>query len=400
MTEVVWLIVGFVLGAGVVLVVTLVRGRRERETMQQLLEETQRAKEAELAALMEQLKTIFSSLSREALSANTDDFLKLAKTRLDQQTVTGTEQLESKKKLIDATLTAMDKKLSDLTQLTQTIDKERRESVGAIKTELTKAAETTTKLTETTSQLREALAHPQARGQWGERMAEDVLRLAGFVEGVNYQKQARERAGGKPDFTFMLPKDLRLNMDVKFPLDNYLRAIEAADDASALTFRRAFLKDVRIQIKAVTTREYIDPAAGTVDCVVVFIPNERIYTFIHEHDRALLDDAARQKVVLCSPLTLYAVLTVVRQAVDNFRLSQTSNEILKLLGEFRRQWGKYGDVVDKVDRALKTVNTAFDDLKTTRTRQLERQLDKIDNLQASQSASPTDSPVELPVKSM
>ncbi len=396
MTEAVWLIVGFVLGAGVVLVVTTLRSRREQERVQQLLDESQRAKADEMSATVEQLKTIFSSLSREALSANTDDFLKLAKTRLDQQTTAGSEQLESKKKLIDASLTAMDKKLGDLTQLTQSLDKERRESVGAIKTELVKAAETTTKLTETTSQLREALAHPQARGQWGERMAEDVLRLAGFVEGINYEKQTMERSGGKPDFTFMLPQGLRLNMDVKFPLDNYLRTIEAPDDAAAEPFKKQFLRDVRTQVKAVTTREYIDTSRGTVDCVVIFIPNERIYTFIHEHDRALLDDAARQKVVLSSPLTLYAVLTVVRQAVDNFRLSQTSNEILNLLSEFRRQWGKYGDVVDKVERALKTMNTAFDELKTTRTRQLDRQLDKIDDLQADAEQSIGDESSDTP----
>ena len=57
---------------------------------------------------------------------------------------------------------------------------------------------------------------------------------------------------------------------------------------------------------------------------------EQVYGFIHEQDHALLDDALRDKVVFCSPLTLFAVLAVIRQAVDNFRLSQTSHEILEL----------------------------------------------------------------------
>ena len=72
----------------------------------------------------------------------------------------------------------------------------------------------------TTRALREALANPQARGQWGERMAEDVLRLAGFTEHVNYRKQTagRRAAPGVPDFTFDLPKGHVLYMDVKFPL--------------------------------------------------------------------------------------------------------------------------------------------------------------------------------------
>jgi len=53
-------------------------------------------------------------------------------------------------------------------------------------------------------------------------MAEDVLQLAGFVENVNYVKQKTLAAGSRPDFTFLLPRKLTLNMDVKFPLDNYL----------------------------------------------------------------------------------------------------------------------------------------------------------------------------------
>ena len=62
--------------------------------------------------------------------------------------------------------------------------------------------------------------------------------------------------------------------------------------------------------------------------MLLFIPNEAVYAFIQEQDRSILDDALRNKVVFCSPLTLFAVLAVIRQAVDNFRLSQTTQEIL------------------------------------------------------------------------
>ena len=58
----------------------------------------------------------------------------------------------------------------------------------------------------------------------------------------------------------------------------------------------------------------------TVDCLLMFIPNEQVYGFVQENDRSILDDALRNKIVVCSPLTLYAVLAVVRQAVGNFQL--------------------------------------------------------------------------------
>ena len=140
---------------------------------------------------------------------------------------------------------------------------------------------------------------------------------------------------------------------------------------------------MRKQIKEVTGREYIDPAAGTVDYVLVFIPNEQVYGFIHEHDAKLLDDAMRSKVVLCSPLTLYAILAVVRQAMENFRFEQGSKKILEHLGEFQKQWGKFVETMEKMGRKLDEARNEFDELKTTRTRLLERQLDKIEDLRAA-----------------
>jgi len=238
--------------------------------------------------------------------------------------------------------------------------------------------------------LREALANPQRRGQWGERMAEDVLRLAGFVEGINYEKQKQLQDGGKPDFAFFLPDSKRVNMDVKFPLDNYLRVLDATDAVARDNATSKFLRDVRHRIKEVTSRVYIDPSAGTVDYMLVFIPNEQIYGFIHEHDPELLDDALRQKVVLCSPLTLYAILAVIRQSLDNFRFEQNSRRILQLLADFKKQWSKFTGVMKKMGDKLEDASKAYRELEGTRTKVLERQLEKIDDVRSYQGSQPTD----------
>ena len=259
-----------------------------------------------------------------------------------------------------------------------------------LKGQLDKATQATNRLHETTSRLREALANPQRRGHWGERMAEDVLRLAGFVEGVNYRKQQRLAGGTIPDFTFLLPDNQCVHMDVKFPLANYLKMLDAPDEATRNTCTAQFLKDVRARIKEVTTREYIDPAAGTVDYVLVFIPNEQVYGFIHECDSTLLDDAMRDNVVLCSPLTLYAILAVIHRSVDNFRLEQSSKQILDLLSEFKKQWDKYVGGMDRMGDRLEAATKEFHALVGTRTRQLERQLDKIENLRATHEKDTTD----------
>ena len=107
------------------------------------------------------------------------------------------------------------------------------ERFGQVDRSLQVHAEITQLLSSTTNSLREALASSNARGQWGERMAEDVLRLAGFHEGVNYLKRTAVvgEGTGIPDFTFLLPKGHVLFMDVKFPMAAYLKYLEAGTEA-------------------------------------------------------------------------------------------------------------------------------------------------------------------------
>jgi hypothetical protein len=209
-------------------------------------------------------------------------------------------------------------------------------SSGALQAQLASHGEQTAVLTATAGALREVLASPKARGQWGERMADDVLRLAGLVEGVSYVKQRSTPHGTIPDITFLLPGGQVLHMDVKFPVANYVRCLEAATDGERDALRTAFLRDVRARVRELTGRGYVDPAGGTLDYVLLFLPNEAIYSYVHEHDAALLDDALRQKVVLCSPLTLYAVLAVVRQAAESAALERTSGEVLAAPARSRR----------------------------------------------------------------
>lgn len=236
-------------------------------------------------------------------------------------------------------------------------------------------------LGQTTQSLREALSSTKARGQWGERMAQDVLSLAGFIENVNYRRQrSPEGTRGIPDYTFFLPNDLLLHMDVKFPLDNYLRFLECDGNTDQKRYRDAFLKDVRSRVRELASRSYIDPGGGTVDFVLLFIPNEQLYAFIHEQDGAILENAVVQRVVFCSPLTLFAVLALIRQTVENFSLARTSDEILALLGQFSDQWQRFSAQMDKVGQRIESVSKEFETLRGTRSNMLGRPLRRIDEL--------------------
>ncbi len=349
------------------------------------------------ATLVAELRQVSAEERQAALQAAVEQVLTGNRAVMEAERARSTEELDGKKSLIDQQLEAMAGELGKVGELVKELERDRATKFGALANQLQTQSEGLTALTETTQGLREALSSTKARGQWGERMAEDVLRLAGLLENVNYRKQGAIEGGGVPDFTFFLPQGMTLHMDVKFPLDNYLRFLEADSDLERERCRKEFLKDVRQRLKELTVRDYVSPAEGTVDCVLLFIPNEQVYAFIQEQDRSILDDALRNKVVFCSPLTLYAVLAVIRQAVDNFRLEQASKEILGLLQGFERQWDKFVDQMDKVGRGLETAGKAFGELEGTRRRMLERQLDKIDALRQHQEISLIDEPSADPL---
>ncbi len=379
--EYVIFIIGVIFGAAVVFIINGLQRKETKKIAQELISGAESGKIQDLEIVINRIKESFGSLSHEALSKNTGEFLKLAGETLSKQTQTGTIELESKKKLIDQTLESIKKEMEKVGVIVGDFEKDRQQKFGALSDQLKSTAKETGKLQETTEHLRSALANTKARGQWGERMAEDVLKLIGFIEGINYQKQkSQETSSTRPDFTFFLPQGLKVNMDVKFPLDNYMRYFEAENETEREEYKNKFLKNVKERIKEVTTKDYINPEENTLNYVIVFIPNDQIYAFINENDSALLDDAIKNKVILCSPITLYAILVVIRQAIDSFNFEKTSSEILSLLNLFNNEWSKYSESFEKMGKNIEKVREEFNKLTSIRRDKLERPLRKIEDL--------------------
>ena len=379
------IIVGVVAGAVVVAVGVLVagvalRGRARPEALE----------EAVRRAVDEQRRQ--ASEERDAaVRAAVEHMLVQNQALMGSERALVGQELDSKKSLIDAQLGTMTAKLDEVSTLVQSFDAERSRTFGELREQLSMQHEGVTSLLQTTHSLREALSSTKARGQWGERMAEDVLRLSGFVENINYRKQrAVEQGSGIPDFTFLLPNELLLHMDVKFPLDNYLRYCDAESDLDRKRHKDSFLRDVRNRVKELSSRDYVDAGGGTVDFVLLFIPNEQLYAFIHEHDGEILDEAVRRRVVFCSPLTLFAVLALIRQMVENFQLARTSDEILSLLGQFGEQWQKFVGQMDRVGARIEDAGKAYETLVGTRRRALERPLHKIDAIRVQRGGEQLD----------
>ena len=324
------------------------------------------------------IKKTFSGLAVEALKESSEELTKSNESllhRLEDKSRFQTEQhsaeFENKKELIDQRLTEMDKKLGAVQTFISEFENARENQFGALDKQLQN-------LTQTTTSLQRALADNRVRGQWGERIAEDILQLLGFIKDVNYKKQSRISSERRPDFTFLLPNQMYLNMDAKFPLVNYQRYFDADTESVKKRYRAIFLRDVKNRISEIQGRGYIN--SKTVNCVLIFIPNEQIYRFIHEQDHSIIEFALKQRVILCSPLTLYIVLSVIHQAAENFAFEQKSREIFGVIKEIQSEWEKYTDQMAKLEASFRTLQGRFNTLTGTRTRRLDSKFNRIESI--------------------
>jgi DNA recombination protein RmuC len=120
-------------------------------------------------------------------------------------------------------------------------------------------------------------------------------------------------------------------------------------------------------VKELEKRDYVAQSnRNALDYVLLFIPNESVIGFIQQHKPSLIDAALGKKVVLCSPLTLYAFLGVVRQATDSFHMEQNAKEILGLLTKFSKAWTQYVKYLTDISRHFDQIQTKLKAVTTGR----------------------------------
>lgn len=371
-----WLAAGAIFG--LISGIWLGSGRDRRSAA--LLARLEEQRQAETEALLDGVKAAFGEMTSESLRRASDDLVRLSQAGMGAERRLQGQQLAAERAEFEARINVVLTQLERMQGLIRELERDRGLKFGELAARLDDAGKDAAALVMQTRALAAALGNARVRGQWGERLAEDVLRACGLVEGVNYRRQAATPGGGRPDFTFLLPHDLVLHMDVKFPFENWIRAVEAADDAGRVRAEAAFVRDVRGRIAEIAGRTYVAPAEGTLDFALLFIPNEQVMAAALELEPALVDEALVKGVVLASPATLYAILSVIRRGVDSFRLANAARDVVDLLNGFRDAWRAYQGESERLGRALAEAQDAFDRLKGARARQLERRLDRLDRL--------------------
>jgi len=329
----------------------------------------------QIQGITDKIVTDLATAQNKTIEVNTDTFASQTETRLKAQTEIQDEKLKLR-------VSEIEKVISDFKTTWQA-------DMNKVNTEVLNLTGIMKQSQDISGNLAKALGSAPTRGQWGERQAEDVLRFAGMIPEINYHTQTQLENGARPDFTFDLPGGKVVHMDSKFPMTNYLKYMESDNDLEQKEYLGQFLSDVKVSIRSILDRGYIDPATGNVDTVLLYVPNEQISSFIHQKDSSILEYALENRVLLCSPFNLLAILQVIRQAVQNLNLTQQASEILMALEGFSQEWERYLKATNKLGTDLQRAQKTFDTLTTTRTNQMQRKIDKVQDLRTSQLIEPS-----------
>lgn len=293
----------------------------------------------------------------------------------------GTDLSNKKSAIEDMVKRVLDELAKNQKKL-ETAENSRISSFATLAQKLEEQSKVTEALKTTSEGLRRVLTNNQLRGQFGEQVAEDLLKSSGFVAGVNYQKQQTTGNSSRPDFTITLPDGTKVNIDVKFPYSNLVKMSETEDQHQKDQFLKAFEQDIKTKIKEVSGREYINIEDKTVDFVVLFIPNEMIFSFIHERLPDVRQEAINRKVILAGPFSFTAILRMIYQAFDNFHFQKDIQSIITQIKQFEVEFQKYNEEFQKIGEKIESLSRQYESVNTTRTRQLLRSVDKIPKLPA------------------
>ncbi len=249
--------------------------------------------------------------------------------------------------------------------------------------------------------LKRVLTNVKARGTWAEvqlgAILEQVLTPEQYGKNVCIRPDTAERV----EFAVRLPGPLDdpttcvwLPIDSKFPQEDWLRLQDASDQGDVAAVQAAsdaLIRTVRGSAKEIHDK-YVHPPAST-DFAIMFLATEGLFAEVLRHPSVVSDLQQQYRVVVAGPTTLAAILTSLRMGFQTLVVEQRAADVWRVLGAVKTEFGKFGDVLDKVQRQLTTASRTIEET-GQRSRAMEKKLRSAERLPEAEAAMVLELPVE------
>jgi DNA recombination protein RmuC len=337
----------------------LSEARQSLAVLESLREAELKAADEKLALLEQaraQLKESFQALSSEALSRNNESFLNLAKSTLEKYQEGAKGDLEKRQQAINKTVEPVGLALKAFNERVEKIEERRTQTDASLKQQLQQLAESQVQLSRTTGSLVQALRAPQVRGQWGEMQLRRTVEMAGMINRVDFLEQASvdtdDGQRQRPDMLINLPNGRQVVVDSKVPLAAYLDALQSDDPNVQKERMVAHARHIRDHIKGLSAKSYWTQFDNAPEFVVLFIPNETIFSAALEQDPMLIEQGVNNQVILATPTTLIALLKAIAFGWQQEAIAREAKEIAALGKELYERIGVVTGYFAKLGKSL------------------------------------------------
>ena len=308
------------------------------------------------------LRAAFDTLAGETLRTNSELFLRLAREALGRDQVIAQGALKERELAIAQLVEPLRVALERTEVQVQSLERERRESFSALRTQLESVAGGQAQLQRETRNLVTALRRPEVRGRWGELTLRRLVELAGLTEHCDFTEQLQlvgEEGALRPDLVVHMPDARDLVIDVKTPLDAYLAALEASTEEERTEALRRHAQQVETRVRELASKSYWSQFERSPEFAVLFLPGDQFLSAALAERPELLESALSQSVIIATPSTLIALLKAVAYGWRQSAVAHNATQIRDLGQELYRRLSTFNGHLGRMGQRLATAVEAY-----------------------------------------
>ena len=274
-------------------------------------------------------------------------------------------QASNEKKLEEMRATVDEKLTTTLTARLDSSFKTVSEQLQNVYKSLGEMKELSQGVTSNVTSLNRILTNVKARGTWAEVQLESILDQT--IPGLYVKNYSPNNNSERVEFAIRFPsnepdgEDVYLPIDSKFPLEDYVRVCEAADnaDADSLRIARKALED-RVLAEGKEITKYIS-VPKTTPFAVLYLATEGLYAEIISSKSGIAERLQAQNVMIAGPSTITALLNSFAMGFKAMAINEKADEVRKLLGAAKAQYDTFGAVLEKAKRKIEEAGKTLDE---------------------------------------